>query len=354
MLLQQYCCDSSHPCWGWGSEDGKCCADGNNGGCKGAVPCGPGGSPSDTAAQCQAVKDAATAQAAGTTQSTAATTSAASSSSAVSTAAANAQAAQQAAVAAQQAAAAAQAQAAQAQAQAQAAATSNNGAIPADLLAAYPTATPEQLAQLAAQEQAQNSIIAQQQAADAAVQAANQAQLQAQSKAQQAQQAASVAAQAQAQAQAAAQAQPQAAAQAQATAAAAAANGAKAQAAAVASSASSGGGGGGSWTNMKVNRFGDYTAFGQGQGWMGTVACTGKIAPPAGLWAAMNFQAFGLSSLPCGMGLTVTNPATGASVHVTVVDGGGSLGLDLDNQAYAAIMPAGTDGIVGGITVTQG
>lgn len=187
-----------------------------------------------------------------------------------------------------------------------AAAATSTAAITAELAAAYPTATPEQLAQLAAQVALQDAINA-----------------------------------------GAAQAQPAAAAQVQP---AATAVGAAAQQAAGRTSASSGG----TWTNIKINRFGDYTNFGQGQGWMGTVACTGRIPPPAGEWTAMNFQAFGLPSLPCGMGLTVTNPATGASVRVTVVDGGGSDGLDLDNAAYAVLVPPGTDGIVGGITVTAG
>lgn len=101
------------------------------------------------------------------------------------------------------------------------------------------------------------------------------------------------------------------------------------------------------WSNIICNRFGDYGAYGQGRGTISTVTCAtqlGTSAPP-GLWTALNPVAFGLPAVPCGMRLRIFNPATGASVDVTVVDGGGSNGLDLDDQAYRALFGPTADGI---------
>ena len=110
------------------------------------------------------------------------------------------------------------------------------------------------------------------------------------------------------------------------------------------------------WSNILVNRFGNYTQYGQNGGYMNTVACTDKYATTGltGIWAAMNYQKFGLSSLPCGSRYLVTDPRTGRTTVVVITDGGGSEGLDIDDAGYRELFPsASQDGLVGGMTVRR-
>ena len=107
------------------------------------------------------------------------------------------------------------------------------------------------------------------------------------------------------------------------------------------------------WTDIQLNRFGDYAAYGQGSNWKGamkTVACTGVPGNYDGFWTAMNTSKFGYAKLPCGAKLRVT--AGSKSVNVVVADGGGSEGLDLDDRAYKTLFSTG-DGLRPGATVEQ-
>ena len=112
-------------------------------------------------------------------------------------------------------------------------------------------------------------------------------------------------------------------------------------------------GSGKTWTNIQLNRFGDYAPYGQGGNWktaMKTVTCTGIAGNYDGFWTAMNTSKFGLTTLPCGTKLRVT--AGSKSVDVVVADGGGSEGLDLDDRAYKTLFSTG-DGLRPGGTVEQ-
>ena len=106
------------------------------------------------------------------------------------------------------------------------------------------------------------------------------------------------------------------------------------------------------WTDIQLNRFGDYAAYGQGSNWgaMKIVACTGVPGNYDGFWTAMNTSKFGYAKLPCGAKLRVT--AGSKSVNVVVADGGGSEGLDLDDRAYKTLFSTG-DGLRPGATVEQ-
>lgn len=112
-------------------------------------------------------------------------------------------------------------------------------------------------------------------------------------------------------------------------------------------------GGGKKWTDIQLNRFGDYALYGQGSNWktaMKTVTCTGVPGNYDGFWTAMNVSKFGLTTVPCGTKLKVT--AGGKSVNVVVADGGGSEGLDLDDRAYKTLFSSG-DGLRPGGIVEQ-
>ena len=84
---------------------------------------------------------------------------------------------------------------------------------------------------------------------------------------------------------------------------------------------------------------------------MKTVACTGVPGAYDGLWTALNTSKFSLPKLPCGAKLRVTMPDSKRSVDVVVADGGGSEGLDLDDQAYRKLFDAGVDGLRPGALV---
>ena len=109
------------------------------------------------------------------------------------------------------------------------------------------------------------------------------------------------------------------------------------------------------WKNVTINRFGSYQNYGQGQGRSGTVACTDKFPKGhSGIWTAINPQVMGFgSTVPCGTKLRVTDPKTGKSQEVVVMDGGGSDGLDIDDIGYRNIVPKNYDGKRKGYTVEQ-
>eukprot|EP00887_Chlorella_sp_A99_P001545 scaffold8.g1545.t1 len=334
-----YCCSAARPCWGWGPNDGKCCADPSGGDCVGATPCSSGATPDSFSTLCGASGTATADQAAGTNASADAATSGVTQAAKAKADAAKADAA---------AAAAAAAAATAAEQPVQQSAASGHAAEAAALraeAAATEATDPAAAAAWSAQADALDGG-----AGGAAAVATQAATASSSKKAAAAAAAAAAAVQQTAKATAAATEDSTAAAAEDSTAAAAEdSTAAAAEDSTAAAAEDSSGGGGGTWTNVAINRYGSYANFGQGQNWMGVVSCTGRMAPPGGLWAAMNYRAFGLPSLPCGMHLVVSKG--GRSVTVTVVDGGGSDGLDLDDDAYGAVAPGG-DGMVGGFTVT--
>jgi hypothetical protein len=109
------------------------------------------------------------------------------------------------------------------------------------------------------------------------------------------------------------------------------------------------------WSNVTINRFGSYKNFGQGRGFAGTVACTAQFPKgQPGIWTAINPQVMGFgSSVPCGAKLRVTDPRTGKSQELVVMDGGGSDGIDIDDDGYRALVPENYDGKRGGYTVER-
>lgn len=108
------------------------------------------------------------------------------------------------------------------------------------------------------------------------------------------------------------------------------------------------------WASIRANRFGDYRIYGEGAGHARTVACTDSFPRGApGAWTAMNYGAFGLDGLPCGMRLRVSDPSSGRSAEVVVMDGGGSEGLDLSDSAYRSLFGADRDGLVSGMDVEE-